>query len=187
MSSFLFRPSRLNTLRDGLRESSIGSLSRDFIGASGLVGRPEAALFWGQDVPASSRFLLLVMAEQVDSACDRVTYCEFVRHVEVALPRVVALKTCCSTRSPSAANLLCLVGLVGLPSFLEAAWWYGQPDLYPPQFLQTELVDSPPMRGWHQLIWPLSPFQAFEGGRRPEVGFGCQMVGSMLGFGTGFF
>ena len=73
-SSSLFRPSQSKTLWDGLRESSIGFLSRDFMSASGLMVRPEAILFWGRDVPASACPLLIVVVEQLDSAYDWVTW-----------------------------------------------------------------------------------------------------------------
>ena len=113
MSSSLFRPSRSKTLWDGLRASSVCSISHNFIGASGLVGRLEAVLFWVWDVCILSCFLLVIVAEREDSAYDRVTCCEFVRCVEVALPRVVALTTCCSTRNPSAAVQPLVVGGAG--------------------------------------------------------------------------
>ena len=93
-----------------LKVSFVGSLSHDFIGVSSLVRLLEAVLFWGQDVPASSRFLLVIVAEWVDSTCDQVTCYEFVRHVEVALSRMVTLTTCCSTRIPSAAGRPLMVG-----------------------------------------------------------------------------
>ena len=101
-SSSLFRPSQSNTLRDGLRAFLVGSFSQDFSGASGLGGQLEAVLFWGQDVPTLSRFLLLDVAEWVDSAYDWENCCEFVWRVKVALPRVVVFANCCSTRCPSA-------------------------------------------------------------------------------------
>ena len=85
--SSLFQLSRSKLLQDGLRVSSVSSISSDFISASGLVVWPKAVLFRVQDVPASSCLLLIVVAERVDSAYDRVTCYEFVRHVEVALPR----------------------------------------------------------------------------------------------------
>ena len=110
ISSSLFRPSRSKTLQNDPRMSSVCSLSRDFIGALGLMGRPEAILFYVRDAPASSCFLLAVVTELVDSAYDRVTYCEFVRCVEVALPCVVALTTCCFTHSPSIAGQPLVVG-----------------------------------------------------------------------------
>ena len=53
--------------------SSVSSISSDFISASGLVVWPKAVLFRVQDVPALSCLLLIVVAERVDSAYDRVT------------------------------------------------------------------------------------------------------------------
>ena len=58
----------------------------------------------------SSCFLLLVMVERVYSACDRMTCCEFVWRVEVAIPCVLALTTCCLTRNPSAIVWPLVVG-----------------------------------------------------------------------------
>ena len=104
ISSPLLRPNRSKMLCDGLRASSVISLSCDLTIASGVVVRPNTVIFWGREGPASSCFLLTVVAEQVDSDCDRETYYEFTRWVEVVLPRVVALATWCSTRGHSTAD-----------------------------------------------------------------------------------
>ena len=45
ISSPLLRPSQSKTLRDGLRASSVISLSRDLTIASGLVVRPDSVMF----------------------------------------------------------------------------------------------------------------------------------------------
>ena len=50
------------------------------------------------------------MADRVDSAGERETSCEFARRFEVALPCVVVLATCCSTRDPSTVDLNLSVG-----------------------------------------------------------------------------
>ena len=101
MSSPLLRPSRSNRLCNDLRASSLISLSHDLTMASGLVVQPNAVIFWGQDGPALSRLLLIGVAKRVDSTCECETYDKFAQGVEVALSRVVALATCCSTHNPS--------------------------------------------------------------------------------------
>ena len=98
ISSPLLRPSRSKTLQDSLRASSVISLSHDLTIASSLVMQPDAVIFWSREGPTSSPLLLTVGVERVDSACKRETCCEFTRRVEVTLPRVVALATCCSTQ-----------------------------------------------------------------------------------------
>ena len=111
------------------------------------------------------------MAERVDSACDRVICCKFVRCVKVALPRVVALTAYCSTCSPLAAIRPLVVGEAsGFVILSRSCLRYGQPSLCPPPSLQVGLADSPPGRGGCQLAQPLSPFQASEEDRRPEAG-----------------
>ena len=82
--------------------------------------RPDVAIFWGWDAPASSRLLLTVVTkwvdsacERVDSACERETCYEFAWWVKVVLLCVVALATYCSTRDPSTVDLSLGVGWAG--------------------------------------------------------------------------
>ena len=60
-----------------------------------------------------------MVAEHVDSACERETSYKFARRVEVALPRVVVLATCCSPAALqqwiSALELVELVGSLFSP------------------------------------------------------------------------
>ena len=96
--------------------------------ASGLVVRPDVVIFWGRDGLASSHLILMVVAEWVDSACERETYCEFAWRVKVTLPCVVALATCCSTHSPSTTDLSCGVGWAGGITILSNSYlmvWMG--------------------------------------------------------------
>ena len=104
ISSPLLRPSRSKMLHDGLKASSVNSLSLDLTTTSGLVVRLDVVMFWGREGPTSSHLLLIIVVERVDSAYERETCCEFAQWVEVALPHVVALATCYSTLGPSTAD-----------------------------------------------------------------------------------
>ena len=67
---------------------------------------------WSGLIPrlGCSRLIMLPFGCYGWTACYQMTCCEFVRRVEVALPRVVALLTCCSTCSPSAVGRPLMVG-----------------------------------------------------------------------------
>ena len=121
ISAPLLRPSRSNTLRDDLWASSVIPLSCDLAMAPGLIVRPDAVLSWGRDGPASSRLLLSVVADLLDSAYERETCFELARWFEVALPHVVVLATCCSSRDPLIADLNLCVRCIGRSTILSSS------------------------------------------------------------------
>ena len=104
ISSPRLQPSRSNTLQNGLWGSSVIPFSCDLAMTLGWMVRPEAILLWGRDGPASSRLLLSVVADRVDSAWDREICWEFARRFEVTFPHMVVLATYFSTHVPSIAD-----------------------------------------------------------------------------------